>query len=236
MNSSNEVEEEETPTIYRVQNIFEVTCTETPLANNLIKKTIRATTTKLTERRRSNMFERKILIEETPTPLINKKKKQNFHKYSVGKKKSKKTRTPVLRLPPSSSGHSSGSKKVKYSTYLIYNRFKIKLNFKIKKLLRKDGRINGENFETNSPTNSQTTPSKKASRIFKPKSKLTDDDENDDDNLGCDLSFGKFKLDIILKSKIKSKSFIRFVKKKRKTSKSVCSTIKRSFFKYRTRR
>jgi hypothetical protein len=43
-----------------------------------------------------------------------------------------------------------------------------------------------------SPTVSQTTPSKKVSSIFKPKSKLNNEDQDSDgqDHFGCDLSFG----------------------------------------------
>ena len=112
---------------YRVQNLFEITCIETPIANNLVHKTIQrtlTTTTNVTHRRRSNLFQNHhILIEETPTPLLNRKINIWIKKSSVGKKKQKssasKPKTPVLRLPPSASGHSSGSKKVNILLYLI---------------------------------------------------------------------------------------------------------------------
>lgn len=160
---------------FRVHNIFELTCTETPISTNNILKTtrIRTTTTKLKERRQSNLFDsNRILIEDTPTPQLNRKNKEK--RFFVGKKKkipSNKPKTPVLRLPPSASGHSSGSKK-------------------IKKLLSKEAAVNDENFaSSNSQTDNQTTPKKKISTIFRPKSKQTDDDE--DDEQGCDLSYGK---------------------------------------------
>ncbi len=108
---------------YRVQNLFEITCIETPINNNLVQKTIHrtlTTTTNITHRRRSNLFQNNenphILIDETPTPMLNRKKNIWIKKTSVAKKKNKssasKPKTPVLRLPPSASGHSSGSKKV----------------------------------------------------------------------------------------------------------------------------
>ena len=48
--------------------------------------------------------------------------------------------------------------------------------------------LNEKAIET-SPVNSQTTPGRKISSIFKPKSKQDDDDDNE--NLGSNLSFSK---------------------------------------------
>jgi hypothetical protein len=114
MSDSDDISNHQTPkTSFRVHNLFELTCSETPIANNLIQRSISKTSAKLiTSRRRSNLFqnENRIIIEDTPSPVLNRKKNL------TGKKKhrssSSKPRTPVLRLPPSVSSHSSGSKKV----------------------------------------------------------------------------------------------------------------------------
>ena len=61
-------------------------------------------------------------------------------------------------------------------------------------MLSKEKLTNDENLADLSPTASQTTSSKKVSSIFKPKSKQNSDaDETDQDQFGCDLSFGKKK-------------------------------------------